>query len=143
MADSAYLASSALTGVLLIGVLAYLVRMATRRRYAAALGDRPGIATELAGSPVAWTVSFLALTLGLGLGAVVFVSGASAPGVDAGAVGAAIAALALLVLGLFFFFGIYRSARYRGLKSAQAAGMGTWLVGMVVIAAVLVKLLVA
>ena len=143
MATSTYLVSSALTGLLLIGIVAYLVWGRDWRGYAVPTGGSAETVDGLARSPAVWSLAFLALAFALGLGAVLFVGGASAVGVSPATVGVAIALLSALIFVLFLFFGVYRSARYRGLKSAQAAGVGTWLVGLLLIAAITVKLLTA
>ncbi|NEU58049.1 hypothetical protein [Halorussus sp. MSC15.2] len=140
MAETAYLASAAVTGIAVLAVWAFVTRMEDWRHYDAANAEgahtsRSPDATDSVGT---WAAAFFALVLVAGGGAVLLVSDvgvASAVG-DWVAVGSV---LGVSLLG-FLLWGTYSSARFRGLRSAQAALLSAWLFGSLFVAAVAVKL---
>lgn len=146
MAELTYIASALLTGLFLVGLVAALTRNRRWRSYAgdAGMSDVDTYATlrRMAGTPLAWTVAFLVLASVVGSGALAFVTGGLPSGVSQGA-GVAMAAVALSALCVYLFWGVYHSARYRGLKDAQAAAVGMWVFGTLLIVAIVLRLLTA
>lgn len=145
MAEPAYFVSALVTGILLLGVWAFLARIEDWRRYQPAStlpqpdrgGDTGGSARS-DDSTTAWIVGFLLLTLSVGGGAVLIVSDPSfAAGV--GEWVAVSVAFGLMLLG-FLLWGTYSSARHRGLPSAHAALLSAWLLGSLSVTAIAVKL---
>ncbi|WP_101298305.1 hypothetical protein [Halegenticoccus soli] len=143
MAQLAYFVSTVLMGLFLLAVAVSLARGGGWRQYR--VDDRRSTSDALArvaGSPTAWTVGFLLLVFVSAATAVLFVSGAGVPESIKGAVGFVLAGVGLSVLAAYLVFGIYRSARYRGLKSAQAAAASVWVLGLLFVLAVVLKLTV-
>lgn len=152
MAETGFLASTLLTGVLLLAILGVIGRLRDWQRNAAASGG--GGAGERAPSPTTgdrleralrsptgWILTFLALVLGFGGGAVLFVSDPSVPGMSQGALQLLLAGAFALVILAYVFLGVYVSARARGQKSAFAAMIGAWVLGLLFIAAISLQLL--
>lgn len=92
-------------------------------------------------TPAAWMIAFVAVTLGAGIVAVAFVGGVSLPAIDQNAAGLVLLLVFGALIVFFVFVGIYASARSRGAGSAPAVGIGSAVIGLLVIAAVVVKLL--
>ncbi|WP_137286183.1 hypothetical protein [Halorussus salinisoli] len=141
MARTAYLVSALVTGVVLLGVWAFVARMEDWRRYdSSASGGRrdPTDGTGVTDSVGAWVAGFLLLVFVAAGGAVLLVSDAAV----ASAVGSWVALAGMfgvLIVG-FLLWGTYSSARFRGLQSAQAALLSAWLLGSLSVAAIAVKL---
>lgn len=134
------LVGSALFGLLLVGIAAYLSGHEWRH-YSPILApaDGPSPFQRALGSPAVWTVAFLAAVVGFGLAVVAVVSG------DIAAPTRQVAGLLLasgtgVGLTLYLFYGTFVSARNRGLASSQAAALGSWVVGLLLIAAIVFKL---
>ena len=148
MVELTYIASALLTGLFLAGLVAVLARGRQWRSYTGgtigtpAGGDAYAVFAEIARTPLAWTVAFLLLVFLVGAGALAFVTGGLPSGVSQGA-GVAMAAVALSVLCVYLFWGVYHSARYRGLKDAQAAAVGLWVFGTLLILAIILQLVTA
>jgi hypothetical protein len=92
-------------------------------------------------SPMVWTVGFVVLALLFMFGAVAFVGGSTVLGIGSGT------AELLLVGGFgaamagFLFAGLYAAARNRGLKGAQAAGIGSIILGLLAVVVISLRLL--
>ncbi|WP_049902189.1 hypothetical protein [Halococcus agarilyticus] len=149
MAPLTYIASTLVTGLIVVGLVAALARSREWRSAAATPGAvRTGgtsavtTLTETARSPLGWTVAFLALVLVIGGGTIAFMTGAIPTAVGQ-ALGVALVLVAATVMGGYLFWGVYHSARYRGIGSAQATGTGLWVLGMVLIVAIVVRLAMA
>ncbi|WP_224447767.1 hypothetical protein [Haloprofundus salilacus] len=145
MAQSAVLLS-VLFGILLVATVAYISRYEWQRYTVASGGissraSERSVASLTANSPVAWSVAFLLAVVSVGAATVVFVSGASAPRWAVQTAGAFLAAGSVFGLALYLLYGSFVSARGRGLNRAQAAAVGSWALGLLVITAVVVKLL--
>ncbi|MFC7078986.1 hypothetical protein [Halorussus caseinilyticus] len=143
MARTAYLTSALVTGVVLLAVWVAVARMEEWRHYDRSASETPARPGETGASESvgAWVAGFLLLVLVAGGGAVLLVSD---PAV-ASAVGSwvALAVVFAVVLVGFLLWGTYSSARFRGLRSAQAALLSAWLFGSLFVAAVAVKLVLA
>ncbi|WP_135854247.1 hypothetical protein [Halorussus salinus] len=144
MAETAYLASALVTGVALLAVWAFVVRMEDWRHYdpasAGSGGSAPADATRATDSVAAWAAGFFLLVLVVGGGTVLLVSDAALVA-GVGWMGLALAFGALLVG--FLLWGTYSSARFRGLQSAQAALLSAWVFGSLFVAAIVAKLVLA
>ena len=93
--------------------------------------------------PMVWTVGFVLLALLFMAGAIAFVGGENVLGI-----GPDVAELLLLagfgiVMTVFLFVGLYAGARNRGLKGAQAAGIGSILLGLLAVVVISLRLLMA
>lgn len=145
MEVSVYLLSGVLMGVFLLGTVALLTRSRRWRHYSPTNdGPDAGAALErLAEHPATWMVGFLALALGLGLGAVVFVGGFPVPEAIQSAAGTVMLVVVLAVFAGYTFLGVYHAIRYRGLYRSQAAAAGIWIVGVLAVAGIAVMLLTA
>lgn len=155
MAEINYLFSTLLMGLSLLAIGWTLTRLRAWQRYSptpsAAAADAGGytfgtpddggsVVTRIARSPVAWIVGFVLLAFAFGGGAVVFISGSTFPAGVTQGVGMALAALTLGLLALYLFVVVYRSAKGRGLPDSQAAVVGAWVFGLLLVAVVTTKL---
>ncbi|WP_224332780.1 hypothetical protein [Haloprofundus halobius] len=137
---------SVLFGILLVATVGYISRHEWRQ-YAVAGGenvsrrDGRSLASRTVNSPAAWSVAFVLAVVAVGGATVVFVSGTAVPGWATRTAGAVLAAGFVLGLALYLFYGSFVSARGRGLNRAQAAAVGSWALGLLLIAAVVLKLL--
>jgi len=155
MANTNYVLSTVVMGLLMVGVAVAIVRIANWRQRPAVASAREGPRGSEEGdvlgrygaaigaatrTPATWYVAFFVLVFG-------FVGGALALVTSPPEIGGVV----FLVLGLafgavlcgFLVWGIYSSGRYRGLASAQAAMAGAWALGSLLIVAITVKLLVS
>lgn len=159
MAELAYLASALVTGTVVLMVWAFVARMEDWRRYDSAnagpthtgsmrtgptrTGQSPdtGRSADTSESVGRWVLGFFALVLVAAGGAVLLVSDAG----FAAAVGDWVALASVFGVALvgFLLWGTYSSARFRGLRSAQAALLSAWLFGSLFVAGVAVKLVLA
>jgi hypothetical protein len=141
MAQTA-LVVSFLFGVALVATVAFVAGRGWREYTPAVAGRGDGGASpaaRAANDPTVWTVVFLVAAVG-GVGATVLVVGGGGGALQQGA-GVALAVGAAAVLVGYLFYGTFVSARGRGLKSSQAAALGTWMLGMLAIAVITIKLL--
>lgn len=148
MAQSAVLLS-VLFGIVLLATVAYISRHEWRQ-YAVAGGgsvssvsrtEEQSLVSRTADSPTVWAVAFLLAVVAVGGATVVFVSGTATPEWATQAAGTVLAAGFVLGLALYLFYGSFISARGRGLNRAQAAAIGSWALGLLLITAVVAKLL--
>lgn len=142
MAELSYLVSTALMGLFLVAVVAF-VRISERREYvrSSEVSSAPDLASRLQNSVGVWIAVFLLLTFAVGGGAVLYVRG-DLPAGAAQAGGAALAAVLAVSLVAYFGWGGYYIARSRGLGNAQAVAAGAWLLGMLFVAVIAVQLVV-
>jgi cbb3-type cytochrome oxidase subunit 3 len=156
MAGISYLLSTVVMGLFLIGVVAY-ARSGNRRQQPSTESRRPELtessddetdvlaryftaATGVARNPNTWYIAFFLLVFGFAGGAIFLVT--SSPEIG-GLVFLGLALAFAVVLCAFLVWGIYRSGRTRGLKSAQAAMAGAWALGSLLVIAIVVKLVVS
>lgn len=139
---SLIIVSTILTGLFLVAI-ATLTRSRNWRDYSLP-GEEEGDFLDAVGaafrSPATWYILFVLLVVVFGGGALLFVGGFSLPSVNQEAVGLGMAAAFAAVLVGYLFLGTYSSAKARGLKSSQAAGVGSFLLGVLFIVAVVWKL---
>ncbi|WP_436929932.1 hypothetical protein [Halosimplex halobium] len=139
MANTTYLASMVLMGLLGVGVVLFVLRSRRWRHYVprvareVAGGERPpsGLA-GLAGRTGTWTVAYVALVLGFMFGAMAYASGAITGPAVIGAVVALVAS--------FLVAGVYFAMRENGRPSAQAAAGGAVATGMLAVVAITIVL---
>jgi hypothetical protein len=137
MAAVTLLVSTLVMGLLLAVILVAVTRRGTKRSYSVALsgggGGRSNVESTAPGVSENWMLALVGVIVLAALGAAVVFA-------DGGLVfGGLVAALLLAYLS----WGIYQSARYRGLPSAHSVGLTVWVVGIVLSAAIGVKLLLA
>lgn len=138
MADVLYVASAAVTTVVVLAVFGLVVRMRVWGDYSPT--EPPELSARLreaADAPAVWMLGFLLLLVVFGGGTVLFVSG-----VGAGALGVALAAAAATVFALALFAGVYSAARSRGRPASQGVAEGSFLVGLLVVLLIAAKLVV-
>jgi uncharacterized integral membrane protein len=129
-------------GVLLVIILAIgLVR--DWERSPTPERNQVGSVIEVFRNPMTWTVGFVVFALLLVIGATAFVGGSNVLGIGQ-------AEGELILLGVFgtaivgfLFVGLYTAGRNRGLKDAQAAGIGSILLALLVVAVISLRLLTA
>jgi hypothetical protein len=157
-----YAASAIATGILLVVVALGLTNWADWRRGPPDGDGRDGdgegdsgrlLAIVAVGAVLLFVVAvaILATGGGAGAGAGAGDAGGAADGAGSEDGGLGMQGLALAAFGALFgtllvgflVWGVYSSARYRGLASAQAAGAGAWVLGMVLVAGITVALLFA
>lgn len=135
------LVGSLLFGLLLVGTAAYLSGRGWRR-YAPLVDrsdERSALGRALA-SPAAWALAFVGVAVAAGVGVIAVVGGEIPAGTQRLA-GLLLAAGTAVAITLYLFYGTFVSARDRGLKSSQAAALGSWAVGLLFIVVVVVKLM--
>lgn len=132
---TAYLASTAITGVLLLAVVVYVARHYPWRQWVAQPSF--GAAEESdQGAPVAALLLGALVVVALGTGVGVGVTGSvGLPGAFTGFFGG--------LLALYVTWGSYHICRSRGLHYGQAVGVGVWLLGLVFLLGIVVKLLLS
>lgn len=152
MAPIGYIASTVLMGVLLTIVAVAIARVGNRGFSTAGTSSASGaggpdtLSRSAAAigravrTPATWYVVFVVLTLGGVGGAIALVT---APPETVGVIGLGMGLVFAAALCAFLVWGIYQSGRYRGLGSAQAAAVGAWALGALMIAVITVKLVLA
>jgi hypothetical protein len=140
MAQAEYLLSTLVTGGLLLGVAVAIGRAIGPGFRFDAGPERPSLSRRLADDPRVWMLSFLALVLVFGGGAVVFVGGFELPSMAVTLAGAALVGGTLVVLVGYVFYGTYMAARSRGRPSSMAAAQGATALGTLFLVALVVKL---
>jgi len=133
--------STLLTGFVLLVVFVGIGLMRDWERVPGSGEDRTASVVDALRSPMAWTVGFVVLALLFSVAAIAAVGGSSVIGVGQGT-----GELILLggfgaVMSGFLFGGLYAMMRNRGLKGAQAAGMGSIVLGLLFVVGIAVKLL--
>ena len=147
-----YVLSTAVMGLVLAAVAVTLARGVNWRGYTPTT-SRPAeggasdplarAASVLGGAarnPTTWYVAFFVLVFGFVGGAITLVT---SPPEIGGVVFLALGLAFGAVLCGFLVWGIYRSGRYRGLGSAQAAMAGAWALGTLLIVAIAVTLILS
>lgn len=151
MVDISYIISGLFTGVILVALVTALARARQWRTAPPRLdgaankrgdGDVAAMVTEIARTPLAWTVGFLVLVFAVGAATFAFVSGAVSTAV-AQVAGIGVAVLFVSILGAYLFWGVYHSARSRGLPDAQATLAGLWVFGSLLIITVILNLIIS
>lgn len=133
-------ATALVTGLVLLAVGMFVIRGRAWRRYSPSVsGGAGGLApaAEQEGVPLRWLARAVLVVTAAGLVGLLVVS--SATGMLPAVFGV-IGGFALVLLA-FLVWGVYTTARFRGLYSAQAAGATVLLVGLLVVVAIMVKLM--
>ncbi|WP_266079939.1 hypothetical protein [Haladaptatus caseinilyticus] len=152
MAPVEYVASALVMGFLLTVLGLALVRARDWQRYI--LPKQPGanwsdgeaefeLLRAVATNSTVWVLSFILLSLGIGAGAVLFVSGTTVPASLRQNAWLSVVSLSIALVAGYIFWGTYQSSRYRGLDSAQATLAALWVWGILFIVAVVLKLVTA
>ena len=143
MAQTPYLVSSVLTGLLLVSVVVGLSRMTARRRTTpvARSDHRRSRGPTVGGDDL--TVLGLLLVTGACTVVVVGVANVGDGGLLAAAAQLALLLLGVVLVGGFLVWGVHATVRHRGLQGAQAIGVGVWILGLVCVFAVGAVLLTA
>ncbi|WP_336336528.1 hypothetical protein [Haloarcula brevis] len=144
--STAYLASTALMGVLVIAVVAWMVRgrrwyqyspgAAARARSPA--GEREGRFETYADRPMVWVAAFAVLVVGLLVGVVASISG---PVETQSIAGVAVAIVGGAGLCGYLLFGVYLSATRRGHPRSLAVAESATVAGVLFLVAVSLQLL--
>ncbi|WP_436923192.1 hypothetical protein [Halosimplex amylolyticum] len=144
MVNTAYLASTVVTALLGVGVVALALRSRRWHHYVplaayrevGADGSRPtsGLA-QIAGRTSTWTALYVVLVLGFMIAPMVYASGAITGPAVIGAVGALVA--------LYLVGGVYVALREHGRPSAQAAAGSAVATGMLFVLAITVLLVMS
>jgi uncharacterized integral membrane protein len=127
-------------GVLLVVILAIGLVRDWERSPAPEMSQGASV-VEVVRSPMTWTLGFVVLAVLIVIGAIGFVGGSNVLGI-----GRSEAELILLsVFGVaivgFLFVGLYAAGRNRGLKNAQAAGIGSILLAFLLVVVISLRLL--
>ncbi|WP_435157615.1 hypothetical protein [Haladaptatus sp. DFWS20] len=152
MAALGYVVSALVMGFLLVVLGLALVRARDWQRYILPKQSGPSwsdgeaefeLLRTIARNPTGWVLGFLVATLGIGAGAVLFVSGEAVPPSLRRNAWLLVVSLSVALVAGYIFWGTYQSSRYRGLDSAQATLTALWVWGALFIVAVIVKLVMA
>ena len=141
MANAAYLASTLVAGLLVIGVVVLVLRSRGWNQYTplAAYGmdsgaGRPrGGLSRMASSTNTWTIAYLVTVLAFLVGAIVTLSGAVS--------GQTIIVALVAAILVYLVAGVYVAMRGNGRPSAQAAAGSAITLGMLFVLAISVKLI--
>ena len=135
--------STLLMGAVLLVIIVTIGVVRDWERSPAPDGDQAASLIAAVRSPIALTVGFVALALLLMVGAVAFVGGSDVLGIGTGT-GELIlmGGFGTVMIG-FLFAGLYAAARNRGLKDAQAAGIGSIILGLLLVVVIALQLLMA
>ena len=137
MVNTGYLASTAVMGLLVVGVVVFMLRARRWEHYTPdvayqnvdAGGSSPATGlSRLAGEESTWTVAYVVLVLGFMLGAMVYASGAITGMAMMGALGA--------IIALYLVAGIYFAMVEHGRPSAQAVAGSAVATGMLSVVAI-------
>ncbi|WP_277553097.1 hypothetical protein [Halobaculum limi] len=143
MVSTTYLVSTVVTGLVLVGVGAYLARAFAWRELASGAAvtttGRADGAAALSGE--GRTSARLPLALG-GVGVVVVFASIGALVAGEAAVLGAVVGFFGGLLALYVTWGVYHICRARGMSYAQAVGAGVWLLSMVLLIGIVAQLLV-
>jgi hypothetical protein len=146
MAQSTFLLS-VLTGVVLVATVAFLNARGWRQYTPTGLGIRPAETDRssmaaLAANPTVWVVAFLAAILVFGGATIAFVGGGGGiPESVVQSAGIVLAVAAAVVAVGYLFFGTFMAAKGRGVGSAAAAALGSWVLGLAFVVVLVVKLM--
>lgn len=143
MVSTTYLVSTVVTGLVLVGVGAYLARAFAWRELASGAAV-PATGRSDGAAPLPGAVrspSRLPVALG-GVGVVVVCAGIGALVAGEATVLGAVVGLFAGLLTLYVTWGVYHICRARGMSYAQAVGAGVWLLSMVLLVGIVAQLLV-
>lgn len=143
-----YLASTLLTGVLLVAVVRWMVDSREWYHYTPTAvpggggggGDAFAAVSRVLRSPITWTLSFLVFAFAAVVGGLSFV-GSDIVSLGGPATGLVMGALAVVLLTVYLFVGSYYMARSRGTGEAAATAIGASIVALAVAGAIFLKLL--
>lgn len=147
MANTAYLASTLIMGLVVVGVVLLMLRVRRWESYRPAAaydtlrageGGPESRLSRLAGDTGVWTLSFLLLAFGLTAGGTVYVSG-----VGSALAGPALFAAFGVMLTVYLLGGVYLAMRARQRSSAVSFGASAITLGLLFLVAVSIQLLVA
>lgn len=139
MAAITYLASTLLMGLILLALVAVVAWSRNWRRTSPAVSQADTLG-RLLSSPTTWTVVFAVVALGAAAGAVAIVGGAGIEVPDETVVLALVGAF-LLLLAAYLFGGVYASARSKGMGRAPAVGLGSAVLGLLLVGLIVLQLL--
>ncbi|SIR83298.1 hypothetical protein SAMN05421858_4036 [Haladaptatus litoreus] len=152
MAPFGYVVSAFVMGFLLVLLGVGLIRGRDWQQYATSNQSKPDwndgeaefqLLQRIATNSTVWVVCFLFLTLGIGAGAILFVSGTAVPASIRQSAWLALVSLSIVLVAGYIFWGTYQSIRYRGLDSAKATLTALWLWGMLFVVVVILQLVMA
>ncbi|MFC7203445.1 hypothetical protein ACFQJC_07970 [Haloferax namakaokahaiae] len=130
--------------VLLAVVVAFIGRGRREYHVAFVTGERETLGESMrrwSSNPAVLSLGFLALAVGFGGAAVLFIGGAGIPEGMASAAGAFLIGATVLVVVTYLFYGSYNTARSWGLKRSQAVLVGSWVLGALFVVTVSLRLL--
>lgn len=136
------LASTAVTGVVLVAIAGLVLLAREWRAPAAEPGAGLARLGRAANGPLGWSVGFFAVAFGLTAVGVAYVSGGPVAGLDQATLGVLFAVAIALVFGVAAVASVYYAVRGRGLNPAQAAGVSSALLGGLFLVSIVVRLFV-
>jgi hypothetical protein len=145
------LLSTVVMGLLVVGVFGAVARYGAKRaRPGRVLAAEPAEGAEariarlraLSRNPTVWTVTFILLAVGLGVGAVAAVGDVGLPDGVSGALFGVVAGVVGLLLVGYVFYGAYAAARSRGLGNAHGVAAGLGALGLAFLVVIILQLTV-
>jgi hypothetical protein len=139
---------AAIESTLLMGGVLLVIIVATGlardwERSPATDRDQAASLVDVFRSPITWTVGFVTLALLLAAGAIAFVGGSDVLGIGRNAGELILMGVFGALMAGFVFAGLYATARNRGLKGAQAAGLGSIILGLLLVVGISLRLLLS
>lgn len=138
-------------GLLVVGVFLAVGRYGARRaRPGRVIAAEPAEGIEalvarlrsLSRNPTVWTVAFIVLAVGLGVGAIAAVGDVGLPDWVSGALFSLVAGVVGLMLVAYIFYGAYAAARSRGLGNAHGVAAGLGALGLAFLLVIVLQLTV-
>lgn len=139
MATSALVSTVVMGGFLLV-VLAVVLRLRNWQHPSASAAASPTRAARAANGPLGWSIAFFVGAFGVMALGILAASGEPIYGLEPATLGLLVLGVLAVVVTVGAIFAVYAAVRTRGLNSAQAAGVSSALLGLLVLVAIVVQL---
>jgi hypothetical protein len=149
MVEIGYLASAGFMGLLLVAVAAAVAR---HEGWVSVSDEGPGHDSrwdatvesldEVTRNPTVWTLTFVSLTIVVGVGVILFVGGGPVPEGSRALAGVLVVGVLGLVVCAFLFAGTYLTAKSKGRSTAWGVAEGTAVLALLLILVIVLSLVI-